>query len=178
MNESTAPPFLTSTLNGDVRSAWRPCQFAPGEIVPRRLGGPPEPVLDAVQQRRITCPCQLSNIGRRYTDWAIPAPNILIFIYIYLFMHSCIICSSICLSQLHNTRTCLLMYCDCLFGYLSQLFITVIYLDIYGARGSVVGWGTMLQVGMSRVRFPTRSMDFSVDRILPATLRPWGQLSL
>jgi hypothetical protein len=29
-----------------------------------------------------------------------------------------------------------------------------------GARGSVVGWGTMLQAGRSRVRFPMRSLDF------------------
>jgi hypothetical protein len=29
-----------------------------------------------------------------------------------------------------------------------------------GARGSVVGWGTMLQAGMSRVRFLMRSLNF------------------
>jgi hypothetical protein len=29
-----------------------------------------------------------------------------------------------------------------------------------GAPGSVVGWGTMLQVARSRVRFPMRSLDF------------------
>jgi hypothetical protein len=28
------------------------------------------------------------------------------------------------------------------------------------ARGSVVGWGSMLQDGSSRVRFPMRSLDF------------------
>jgi hypothetical protein len=29
-----------------------------------------------------------------------------------------------------------------------------------GERGSVVGWGAMLQAGRSRVRFPMRSLDF------------------
>jgi hypothetical protein len=37
------------------------------------------------------------------------------------------------------------------------------------ARGSVVGSGAMLQAGKSRVRFPLRSLDFSVDLILPAS---------
>jgi hypothetical protein len=39
-----------------------------------------------------------------------------------------------------------------------------------GARGSVVGWDTMLQTGRSWVRFPMRPLDFSVDLILPAAL--------
>jgi hypothetical protein len=39
------------------------------------------------------------------------------------------------------------------------------YDDVDGARGSVVGWGTMLQAGRSRVRFPMRSLDFSIDLI-------------
>jgi hypothetical protein len=29
-----------------------------------------------------------------------------------------------------------------------------------GARGSVFGWGTMLQAGRTRVQFPMRSLDF------------------
>jgi hypothetical protein len=47
-----------------------------------------------------------------------------------------------------------------------------------GARGNVVGWGTTLQIRMSRVPFPTRSLDSSVDLILPAALCPWGRFRL
>jgi hypothetical protein len=47
-----------------------------------------------------------------------------------------------------------------------------------GARGSVDGWGTMLQPGRSRFRFPMRKLDFSVHANFPAALWPWGRLSL
>jgi hypothetical protein len=43
------------------------------------------------------------------------------------------------------------------------------------ARGSGVGWGTMLQAGRSRIRFPVRSLDFSIALILPAPLWSWEQ---
>jgi hypothetical protein len=35
--------------------------------------------------------------------------------------------------------------------------------SVYGARCSVVGWGTMLQGGRSRVRVPMRSLDISIN---------------
>jgi hypothetical protein len=50
--------------------------------------------------------------------------------------------------------------------------------NLQGARGSVVGCGTMLQAGRSPVRFSMRSLDFSFDLIFPAALWPWGLLSL
>jgi hypothetical protein len=43
-------------------------------------------------------------------------------------------------------------------------------MKIKGAWGSIVGWSTMLQAGRSRVWFPMRSLYFSIDPILPATL--------
>jgi hypothetical protein len=38
-----------------------------------------------------------------------------------------------------------------------------------GARGSVVGRGTMLQAGRSRDRSPVRSFNFSIDLINPSS---------
>jgi hypothetical protein len=46
------------------------------------------------------------------------------------------------------------------------------------AAGGAVGWGTALQVGRSRVRFPMLSMDFLIYIILQAALWPWDRLSL
>jgi hypothetical protein len=43
-----------------------------------------------------------------------------------------------------------------------------------GTRGSAVGWDTMLQAGRSRFPFPMRSLDFSIDLILPTSLWPCG----
>jgi hypothetical protein len=43
---------------------------------------------------------------------------------------------------------------------ISWLVIPSVYQGKLGARGSVVGWGTMLQAGRSRVWFPMRSLNF------------------
>jgi hypothetical protein len=46
------------------------------------------------------------------------------------------------------------------------------------AAGGAVGSGTALQVESSRVRFPTVSLEFFIDIILPTALWLCGRLSL
>jgi hypothetical protein len=58
------------------------------------------------------------------------------------------------------------------------LFVVHFLYVLRGARSSVVGSGTMLQVGRSRIRFPMWSLHFTFDLILPAALWPCGRLSL
>jgi hypothetical protein len=52
------------------------------------------------------------------------------------------------------------------------------FLKSKGEHGSVVGWGTMVQAGRSRVQFSIKSLDFLLCLILPAALWPWGRPSL
>jgi hypothetical protein len=60
---------------------------------------------------------------------------------------------------------------------------TILCADLYsqgarGSRGGVDGWGTALQSGMSRVRFPMVSLEFFIEIFLPAALWLWDRLNL
>ena len=55
------------------------------------------------------------------------------------------------------------MLCPCYVDIIRQkkhiyLFITFFMYNYVGARGGAVGWGTALQTGRSRVRFPMVSL--------------------
>jgi hypothetical protein len=59
--------------------------------------------------------------------------------------------------NLCNTNTCTTTY----------VFVLTF---TYGTRGDAVGWGTALQAGRSRVRFPMVSLRLFTDTILPTAL--------
>jgi hypothetical protein len=61
---------------------------------------------------------------------------------------------------------------------LYKIVIIKLHTVTMGARGSVVGSGTMVQAGRSRVQVPIRSLDFSIGLILPVALLSWVRLSL
>jgi hypothetical protein len=79
-----APPFFISALDGGVWSGSRPASFTPGEIARgthwiRGWMGPGSG-LNAADRRKIPYICRESNPAcptRRYTDRAIPVPNLL-----------------------------------------------------------------------------------------------------
>jgi hypothetical protein len=49
---------------------------------------------------------------------------------------------------------------------------------IYGGTWWHSGWGTALQIGRSRDRFPMVSLKFFIDTNLPVALWPWVRMSL
>ena len=60
---------------------------------------------------------------------------------------------------------------------LLYLYIFIgLFVSVSFNRGQkvAVGWGTALQAGKSRVRFPMVSLLYFIDIILPAAQWPWG----
>ena len=62
-------------------------------------------------------------------------------------------------------------------AYRSYINYRFYQITLGGARWRS-GLGTTLQTGRSRVRFPTVSLEFFSDTILPVALWLWGRLSL
>jgi hypothetical protein len=62
--------------------------------------------------------------------------------------------------------------------HLHGITIAISNVLIVGSRGSVLGWGTMRLAGRLRVRFPMKSLNFSIDLVFPAALWPYGGLGL
>jgi hypothetical protein len=62
-----APPFLTSTLDGDEWPASRPCRLTPGARAPSThwIGDwvGPRASLDSMKKRKISCSCQRLKPG-------------------------------------------------------------------------------------------------------------------
>jgi hypothetical protein len=101
--------FLTSVLDEDESSASRPSRFNPRALGTHWIGGwvGPSAGLDAVEKRKIpqTLPGLeapiIQPVAQRYTDWAIRAPNITVFVLL------CCVCLQLVKSKtLKYFRSC------------------------------------------------------------------------
>ena len=91
-------------------------------------------------------------------------------------------------TRVHFTFTCYRLSCVFSLYILPSLFhplsiVTCIHRFLYTntswmARGGAVGWGTALQTGRSRDRFPKVPLEFFIYLIFPAALCPWSRLNL
>jgi len=80
------------------------------------------------------------------------------------------------LPVVNGRDNCLLTWVGKKWGIQRNNLLSIISKE--GAPGSAVVWGTALHAGRSRVRFPMVTLKFFIDIILPASLWPWGWLSL
>jgi len=110
--------------------------------------------------------------------------NIYCSIIHYIYIKN-IYCSIIHYTYIKN------MYCSIIYYiYIKNIYCSIIhykyikniynrlYIVSVGPSGGADGWGTALQVGRSRIRLPTVSLEFFNYIILPAALWPWDWLSL
>jgi hypothetical protein len=86
----------------------------------------------------------------------------------------CSLCTYIFSTATMVTRTRLSIT---LYVYYSYLQIYVVHLGLWDTRWRS-SWGTALQTGRSRDRFPMASLEFFIDINFPAALWSWGWLSL
>jgi hypothetical protein len=132
----------------------------------RRLGGPQsrsgrygEVKIFTLSGLEFPSPLVVQPVASRYTDWAISLISILIiFSHIRERLPNGLFPSGF-LTNILLEFLRISFICD-YYGMCVHFYIYVSKYKYMRARGSVVGWGTMLQTRMSRVRFPVRKLDF------------------
>jgi len=102
-----------------------------------------------------------------------------IYIYTYIYIHACMRTSvHTCKSYVWLPKLSKFIFIQIVLCLLSLIGWDLMYGNKeIRVRGVAAGWGTALQAGRSRVRFPLQSLEFVIDLILPDTLLPWGLLS-
>jgi hypothetical protein len=81
----------------------------------------------------------------------------------------CCQCVALSYTNRHEIRQILVARTN---SYYHPVLLVAFYscTKMWGVCGGSVSWGTALQVGRSRVRFPMVSLELSIDIILPAAL--------
>jgi hypothetical protein len=162
---------LTSALDGGEWSTPRPGRFTPGKYTRyslyRRPGGPQGRSAENLAPTGIRSPDRPGRSESLYRLHYLGPVKVIQSYYIPLVIFT-----------KKNHSTGLHSLCTEKSGYSSQhpYLADPCFKSGHGDR--LVGWGTSLRAGRSRVRFPMVSLEFFIDIILPAALWPLGRLSL